>query len=669
MVPLASKAELQLVVETINRNQDALKSLKRDVQGLGEAAQRTTRQANPITGWLADIKKLGTTEGALGALKSGAIAGAGFLGLTAGLGGVVEAGRSAIDVLVETQRVERATAAAYKSDAGQFTSWAGQLSTATGYSKNAILEAALSAKTLSANYGLTIQQTQDLIKASTDLANVRGIGVAEAFERVQSAIRGEAEASEYLGLVLNDTYMKNQANNGAYRQTWETLTDTQKAQLRYAELLRQANTYQGLAEQGARSLQGQFNRLDNASLELGNQLGKVLEPSMIAVTRAATGMVEGGAEVIKWLRGEDAAARDAADAHMKLQLARDGSTKQALDLRSPQQQQFDQGQFNAKEWADKQMGAQAAKLPTTFVSDVNLAAKATSALEREQYRLNLLQNAQSRIGIEFAKQLLPLQMQRIELDNRSADARANLLAIEQRIRDVTREDLGLRRQVLQAQLGALGPNAALQDNQTAIRRLQLLAQMREIGRGDARRQIRALMQEQPRLELAALDANQAVNVAQRASQYDELKRQLAGINLQLDPQYVKLQQITQEHDLAAAALDRQISKVELLQDAYNLLLAPEILDARKRLLDYEVQSAQLQSDLANQAAGGGAGTRAMREGGILPTSAPPAPNVSINIGTVNASDPADVERFMQLLADGYAAAKGSASPTLPGAQR
>lgn len=191
-----------------------------------------------------------------------------------------------ISAQADAQNTARATAAAYGQAAEQFTRFATALSTQTGFTQQSILEAALSARTLSQNYGLTIDQTQRLIAVSADLARVRGIGVAEAFERVQSAIRGEAEASEFLGLTLNATFLQQNAANGAYRQTFTTLTDAQRAQVVYNEVLRQSAQFQGLAAQSASSLDGSMTRAATAARNLSLAFGEIIQPTAIDALQA-----------------------------------------------------------------------------------------------------------------------------------------------------------------------------------------------------------------------------------------------------------------------------------------------------------------------------------------------------------------------------------------------
>lgn len=201
---------------------------------------------------------------------------------------ITEVIHDSITAQADNERVTRATAAAYGAQAQSFERFAAGLSEQTGFTRQAILEAALSARTLSQNYQLTIDQTQKLIAVSADLARVRGIGVAEAFERVQSAIRGEAEASEFLGLTLNATFLQQNAANGAYRQTFQTLTDAQRAQVVYTEVLRQTADFQGLAASSAAGLDGAMGRANLAGSNLALTLGRLIEPQTITGLQTAT---------------------------------------------------------------------------------------------------------------------------------------------------------------------------------------------------------------------------------------------------------------------------------------------------------------------------------------------------------------------------------------------
>jgi hypothetical protein len=211
----------------------------------------------------------------------------------------------AADTFVDHQRIMLATSAAYKQMSSDWVRFAEQVSAATGFSSDAVLEAALSARTLSANYGLSIEQTRKLITVSADLARIRGIDLFAAFERVGAAIRGEGENAEFLGLTLQSTFMKNSAFNGALRETYETLDDASKAQLVYTELLRQTADFSGLAEAAAGTLGDAQNRLNTESEKFSRTLGELLAPELIGITEKYIELVKWAtrfAQTLIWLR-------------------------------------------------------------------------------------------------------------------------------------------------------------------------------------------------------------------------------------------------------------------------------------------------------------------------------------------------------------------------------
>ena len=273
-----AEADLRLLLRTIADTSGAEKTsaaLRRVQQDAARTASTTEQMTASVLKWAGGLG-LATTAASMLSHAVGA----------------------SLEVYKEAERVTRATAAAYGSNAQSFTRFSEALAASTGFTSQSILEAALSARTLSANYGLTIQQTQNLIRASADLATVRGIGVAAAFERVQSAIRGEAEASEYLGLTLNDTFIKNNALNGSVKNTFERMTDAQKAQIRYGELLRQTAQFSGLAASGTNSLEGAQRKAAASSESLGKVMGSILAPAFKDVALAQG---EATDALAKWL--------------------------------------------------------------------------------------------------------------------------------------------------------------------------------------------------------------------------------------------------------------------------------------------------------------------------------------------------------------------------------
>ena len=104
--------------------------------------------------------------------------------------------------------------------------------------------------------GLERGQMEEVIKRSADLGAGK-VELTDAIERVTAALRGEAEASEYLGLTLNETYVKGWYEAHRANETqWKDLNDLQKAQVRYRVLLDQTSQTQGRAAASADTFGG-----------------------------------------------------------------------------------------------------------------------------------------------------------------------------------------------------------------------------------------------------------------------------------------------------------------------------------------------------------------------------------------------------------------------------
>ncbi|EAT15349.1 hypothetical protein HTZ97_09370 [Desulfuromonas acetoxidans] len=124
------------------------------------------------------------------------------------------------------------------------------------YSESDVANAAARTIDMTKRLGLSAEQMNILIQRTADLSAGK-TDLEGGIERVTAALRGEAEASEYLGLTLNETYVKSwyEANN-ASGKAWKTLTDIEKAQIRYNVLLEQSDAIQGRAAASSNTYNG-----------------------------------------------------------------------------------------------------------------------------------------------------------------------------------------------------------------------------------------------------------------------------------------------------------------------------------------------------------------------------------------------------------------------------
>lgn len=130
------------------------------------------------------------------------------------------------------------------------------------YSDSALKGAISRTVDMTKRLGLSKEQMEEVIKRSADL----GAGKVElegAIERVTAALRGEAESAEFLGLTLNENYVKAWYEaNKATEKAWKDLTDLEKAQIRYQVMLEQTNEFQGRAAKSAETFGGVLQEIN-----------------------------------------------------------------------------------------------------------------------------------------------------------------------------------------------------------------------------------------------------------------------------------------------------------------------------------------------------------------------------------------------------------------------
>ena len=637
-----TQEELRVVLRTVDESTGPLRKVRQEVAGL---RKETEKSGKPVMG------QLGLSRDDL--IRGGAA----LVGLSAGLnlaasaaGGLHSSLTGASAAAIQAARTGRAVEAAYGAQTGEVLKFTDALSKSTGSTRESLLTAALSARTLAQNYGLTIEQTQKLITASADLANVRGIDVSAAFERVQSAIRGEAEASEYLGLTLNDTFLKTKGLT-------ETMTDAEKAQIRYSEVLRQSAQFSGLAQKGNEGLEGAQKRLALATEAAGKTFGEIINPGLSIFTNLMADAVKGADDFIGRLT----------------YISRRADTPEALKKLTP-------------EIKDVAGGFDRFGLVKGLTTPAQDAAKALKEVVDRQERLVKMGAARmSLMDLDTEEKLLPITLKRIVLERQSADDRAKLLDITNQITDAQQERLDLTVREAQLTLEELPAKQRLAELDRQItdstdKRLSLQLRLRELlerqssapgrnaledlrferedtlaayrtggmSRADARAKLMDLKKAEPGLEREVALSDRRLQLIGREQSAEEIRSELARLGLEqeqieerkvldqlgrkrdaldteravhaanttlkvadLERERQAIALVVKEHDRAIDALDREVKQAEALALAYKAMVSPEILDARRKLLEIELQT--LDAASRGTVPGSPVGLRAGRE--------------------------------------------------------
>ncbi|MDX9916111.1 MAG: hypothetical protein RBS49_09500, partial [Sphaerochaeta sp.] len=128
-------------------------------------------------------------------------------------------------------------------------------------SENALKNAISRTIDMTKRLGLSKDQMEEVIRRTADLSAGK-TDLEGGIERVTAALRGEAESAEYLGLTLNEDYVKGwYAANAAHERAWKDLTDLEKAQVRYQVFLEQSAEMEGRAAESATTFGGALELL------------------------------------------------------------------------------------------------------------------------------------------------------------------------------------------------------------------------------------------------------------------------------------------------------------------------------------------------------------------------------------------------------------------------
>ncbi len=143
---------------------------------------------------------------------------------------------------------------------GSMADWGKRIKQLSGelriYSQTELETATAKTIEMTKRLGLSADQMVNVIKVSADLSAGK-TDLAGGIERTTAALRGEAESAEYLGLTLNETYVQGwYETNTAHEKAWKSLTDLEKAQIRYQVLLDQATGTEGRAANSINTLSG-----------------------------------------------------------------------------------------------------------------------------------------------------------------------------------------------------------------------------------------------------------------------------------------------------------------------------------------------------------------------------------------------------------------------------
>ena len=155
------------------------------------------------------------------------------------------------------------------------------------------------------SFGLAKEQAYTLSKSLTqlgyDLSSLKNIPISQAFTKIRSAMAGELEPMLQLGVDISQARLQQELLALGFNKQVSTLSQADKATLRYIAILKQTTDAQG---DFARTLSSPANmiRILKAQLSgLARDVGSLLSPAMKSILPPLIAAVELIREFVQWV--------------------------------------------------------------------------------------------------------------------------------------------------------------------------------------------------------------------------------------------------------------------------------------------------------------------------------------------------------------------------------
>lgn len=491
-----------------------------------------------------------------------------------------------VAMTIEADQSMRNLVATFGAAAANYQQFAETLSrSGGGFSVTDIQSAIEAVRPLAEQFNLTTRQVEGLVAAARELATIRAIPLSTALDALLGSLEGNAAAAAKLGLSMSDQQVAARAAGGAYRQTFDVLSDGEKVTLRYAEALRQVDAQQKNVAGSGPAVTTRVHELELQLSTLNTVLGQGPVSGFLEFLTAMGGRIAEATGKQKSLTQATQDWHTMVEAISKL-------TESPLPSLTPPPRVFGPAPLTGADLQGPQIISAANQALQQVRGAVGSLATATDAqlasLAQHEAEVMVLNAEMARGAIESAglvTDALQVALQRatdpaevarlqarLEAINRVATANQDVLAA-QRVQNqlqyesvqLTGREAALRLEMLpsqermlelqnqtnqaqlQAQQRALPSTRQLQDLQNAIEQQRLIAQsgfrsMEE--RQAALRAGAALGQQLPEAQLAASRAGAAALPAQRAAQDVGLAAQLQSLQQQavlFGPEYQRQQ--------------------------------------------------------------------------------------------------------------------------------
>ena len=280
---------------------------------LGEAKVKITGDLKPLNAAFrrarnltsSAVKSIGRTifKGITGAVKKAARVVKQTVKII--IAAIVAIGVASVKMAMDAEESENLFEVSMENMSKAARRWSDELSKSLGLNSFEVRKMISILNVMLKSMGLTADEaakvSSELTHLAFDMASFYNLKPEEAFQKIQAGITGEIEPLKRLGIIVNETTVKQWALNKGIIKGTEKLSEIQKVMGRYALIMGQTKTAQGDLERTLDSTTNVFRTIKSQLAELGVQIGNVFKDD---VTNAAVAirdwLVESKGMIIDW---------------------------------------------------------------------------------------------------------------------------------------------------------------------------------------------------------------------------------------------------------------------------------------------------------------------------------------------------------------------------------
>jgi hypothetical protein len=145
--------------------------------------------------------------------------------------------------------------------------------------------------------------TESVLTMANDLSAKTGASMGEATEALTRGLEGSTKQLKSLGVVINETQVKQEAYRLGLMKIGQELTPLGTALATYSLLQKQSSQFTGAAASVHQTAARQFAMFTTAASELADRLSNLLLPALVTIARAGTALIDALQKIPDWVYG------------------------------------------------------------------------------------------------------------------------------------------------------------------------------------------------------------------------------------------------------------------------------------------------------------------------------------------------------------------------------